>query len=171
MKKIYLFILVAGLAIGCDKNETLEDDLSSCANSEGFAPIDDKIKITQGIFGTISFTEGNCMPGLGPRDCRTCPVIRTVRIYKYTTISNAIKANNQAGEFYERFTTDLVAETKSDANGFFQLTLPAGNYTMVVVENGLLYAAFGDGQGGINPITVGTGRIETNFPIKYKAAF
>ncbi len=175
MKKLCLFILIAGLAIGCEKDETLENEAFSCANSEGFAPIDNKIKITQGIFGTISFTEGNCMPGpmpvSGPLDCRTCPVIRTVRIYKYTTISNAIKVNNQAGQFYERFTTDLITETKSDANGFFQLTLPAGIYTMVVVEKGLLYAAFGDGQGGINPITVGTGTTETNFPIKYKAVF
>lgn len=171
MKKIYLFILIAGLAIGCDKDEPIENEGSTCANSEGFAPIETKLKITQGIYGTISFTEGNCMPGTVAPSCRTCPVSRTLRIYKYTTNSNAIRPNNQLAGFYELFTTDLVAETKSDANGFFQLTLPPGNYTMVVLENGLLYAAFGDGQGGIHPITVGSGTKGTNFPITYKAAF
>ena len=181
MKKICLLILIASLAIGCDKNEILENEVSACADSEGFAPIDSKIKITQGIFGVVSFTSGNCMPRTitvpgsatipDPRGCQTCPVSRTVKIYKYTTNSNAIKGNNQVGPFYERFTTEFVAETKSDANGFFQLSLPAGTYTMVVVENGLLYAPFGDEQGGINPITVSSGTKEINFRITYKAAF
>jgi hypothetical protein len=170
MKIFISLAMMACLAMGCTKEDAAEES-STCSGSAGFTNIENKITVTQGIYGTISFTEGNCMPGPGPRDCRTCPVSRTVKIYRYTTNNNAIRANNYVANFYERFTTELVAETKSDANGFYQLTLPAGNYTMVVVENGLLYAAFGDGQGGIQPITVATGKAEVNFGITYKAAF
>jgi len=173
MKKILLLALIAILATACSKEETNEKDNTSCAESAGFAPIDDKIKITQGIYGTVSFTEGDCMPTIIPsqNSCRTCPVIRTVRIYEYTTLSNATLLENIPNSFYKNFKTKMVAETKSDANGFFQFTLAPGNYTIIVVENGALYAPFGDGQGGIFPVAVGTGTSEVNFPIKYKAIY
>jgi|GEM_PF-1092853 len=171
MKIFISLALMACLAMGCTKEDAAAEELSTCAGSAGFANIENKISVSQGIYGTISFTEGNCMPGPGPRDCSTCPVSRTVKIYRYTTNNDATRASNHVANFYERFTTELVAETKSDANGFYQLTLPPGTYTMVVVEKGLLYAELGDGQGGIQPITVATGKTEVNFGIKYKAAF
>ncbi|MFM7840145.1 MAG: hypothetical protein ACKO6K_11290 [Chitinophagaceae bacterium] len=73
--------------------------------------------------------------------------------------------------FFTRFNTRLVLETNSDTNGFFECTLPPGKYTLVVVENGLLYANASDGLGGINPFIVEAGIKQVDFSITYRAAF
>ena len=112
------------------------------------------------------------MPVVGPdiTSCVTCPVQRTVRIYEYTTIS---QANYQPGSggFYESFNTNLVSEVQTDANGFFQAELPKGSYTVVIMEKGKLYANLSDGQGGINPVVVEGGREQLDVNINYQAAY
>ena len=112
------------------------------------------------------------MPTIGPglTSCRTCPVKRKVQIYNYRLLSDAVRTANSY-VFFERLNTTLIAETESDANGFFQVALQPGTYTMVVVENGKLYASSGDGQGGINPFTVGTGVKNVDMRITYKAVY
>ncbi|WP_144886980.1 hypothetical protein [Lacibacter cauensis] len=95
---------------------------------------------------------------------------RKVQIYNYSLITDAVRSMNST-VFFERLNTKLIAETESDANGFFQVTLQPGTYTMVVVEDGKLYANSGDGQGGINPFTVVTGIRNVDMRIDYKAVY
>jgi hypothetical protein len=73
--------------------------------------------------------------------------------------------------FFDTFNTQLVTQIDTDENGFFQVDIPAGQYTIVVVENGKLYANTSDGQGGLSPFTISTGKNNVNLTMTYKATF
>ena len=168
MKSVLFFVLTALMIAGCDNNDI--DGLASCKFAE-LGESSAAVTISQGVYGLVSFTEGNCMPGIGMNNsCRTCPVKRTVRFYETTNESDAVRTA-PAGSFYNSFKTRLVAETESDLNGFYQLALPPGNYTMVVVEDGKLYASYFDGSGAINPVSVSSGKKRVDFSITYKAVY
>lgn len=173
MKQICFAALLSLIVVSCEKLDCEKHPTDDeCSNSAGFAPVEPKITVSQGIYGTVHFTIGNCMPTIGPglTSCRTCPVKRKVQIYNYSLLSDAVRTADSY-VFFERLNTTLIAETESDANGFFQVALQPGTYTMVVVENGKLYASSGDGQGGINPFTVGTGVKNVDMRITYKAVY
>ena len=143
---------------GCDIQKVYEDNIS-------------KVTISNGVWGTVAFKEGNCMPVVSPTSstCKTCPVKRTIRIYEYTTFSQAVPQNAQS--FYDRFSTQLVKEFNADRNGFFQTDLTPGNYTIVVLENGKLYSFGLDGVGGLSPINFTGGKQNVNLTLSYKAVF
>lgn len=150
----------------------IKDDLSSncCGLDAVIAKNAKKVSITQGIWGTIAFMEGDCMPTVPPsyKNCTTYPVKRRVIVYEYTLQSETKPANNQSA-FYDSFTTAEIAETESDDEGFFQLKLLPGKYTLAVFENGKLYINIWDGQGGLNPITVKDGLQVVGVTLMYKA--
>ena len=73
--------------------------------------------------------------------------------------------------FYDSFSTQLIKEFDTDADGFFQVDIPAGRYTIVVVENGKLYPFGLDGQGGLSPISFSGGKQNLNLTLTYKAVF
>ncbi|ULQ55240.1 hypothetical protein KJS94_11360 [Flavihumibacter rivuli] len=169
MRKLLLLLTLLVSISSCDKKK--QEAPAGCNVSSIEEGNKGRVSITQGVYGTIWFTEGNCMPGVGGTpDCRTCPVSRELRIYEYT-VMNDVELSTKGGGFFSRFNTRLVATTRSDANGFFQLTLAPGTYTMAVVEDGLLYANRFDRGTGIFPISVGTGVSQEDFPITYKAVF
>jgi hypothetical protein len=181
MKHIFYMLLPVILIAGCKKNTQTEFPdrqpeppilTANCDMQPIYANNETKPTIGRGVWGTVTFTEGNCMPVFLPNQtsCRTCPVRRTVRIYEYTTRSQAYPlAGNPA--FYPEFNTRLIKEINTDADGFYEAELPAGIYTIVVKEGSYLYASMGDGFGGINPVTITSGRTKSNFPITYKAFF
>ena len=131
-----------------------------------------KVTITNGVWGTVSSVEGDCMPTIPACNscCRNCPVQRTVKIYRYTTLIDAVTRDPYM-VFFDTFNTQLVAQVDTDENGFFQAEVPAGNYSIVVVENGKLYANTKDGQGGLSPFTFGSGTKNANITMTYKATF
>jgi|GEM_PF-5928662 len=43
-----------------------------------------KVTITSGIYGTLTLTEGDCMPKIGGNSCKTYPVRRKIHVYEYT---------------------------------------------------------------------------------------
>jgi hypothetical protein len=168
MKKLLSLGIISFTLFGCHKDSVTN---KSCDIQQVYEDNEKKATITNGIWGTMAFMEGNCMPVRDPQTttCKTCPVKRTIRIYAYTTKSQAVPQN--FGSFYDSFNTQLIKEFKSDNNGFFQMDIPAGQYTIVVVENGKLYAFGGDGQGGISPITITGGKQKVNLTLTYKASF
>lgn len=169
MRKLLLIATLFLSTSSCDKND--QEAPAGCDVTSIEEGNKGRVSITQGVYGTVWFTEGNCMPGVGGfPSCRTCPVARELRIYEYTMMSDAV-VSSKGVPFFTRFNTRLVATTRSDDNGFFQLTLPPGRYTMAVVEGDLLYANRFDRGDGIFPITIGTGVQQEDFPITYKAVF
>lgn len=173
MKFIALFFIFVILVTGCNKdNDASVQFPDTCDNAPAYEANAKRVTITSGVWGTVSSTEGNCMPTIFParNDCRTCAVQRKVRVYEYTTLQQAI-TSDPSKVFSDDFTTKLVAETESDAYGFYQVSLPPGKYTIVVVENGKLYANSWDGNNGINPFSCTGGRVNVNLSMTYKAVF
>lgn len=131
-----------------------------------------KVTLTNGIWGTVASMEGDFMPTVPPASGRgkTCPVQRTVRIYAYTTLANATRSANSY-VFFDSFSTALIKEVTTDANGFFQAEIPPGTYSIVTIEEGKLYASGSDGNGGLNPFTYTGGLLKQNITLTYKAVF
>lgn len=168
MRRLLPFLLLFALA-ACDK--AVENPVDPCDLQAAYTANQSKVTITAGVWGTVSQMSGNCMPIVGPgSSCRHCAVQRTVRFYEYTLRTQATVAPNTGG-FYSAFTTQLVREVPADALGFYQADLPPGTYTMVIVENGLLYANSIDANNGINPVTVTAGLTQRNFVSTYQAVF
>jgi len=149
---------------------------ASCSNhtvdiQKVYSTNESKHTVTSGIWGTVAFQEGNCMPMVGGTStCKTYPVKRTVRIFPYTLPSAANAVANHPG-FFSGFTSAMIKEVSSDNNGFYQVDLPPGKYSVVVVEDGKLYSGITDGQGAVNPIEVGTSAQKLDLMINYKATF
>lgn len=164
MKNISVTLLLC-ILVGCESQ-----NVETTCQLPNMAAAVSGISITQGVYGLVTFTEGNCMPGMGSSgSCKTCPVKRTVRFYEYTLPQDAVPSG--VAGFYTSFRTRLVAQAESDLTGVFQVSLPQGTYSMVVVEDGKLYANGGDGQGGIHPVTVEQGTKRQDFAITYKAVY
>jgi hypothetical protein len=73
--------------------------------------------------------------------------------------------------FFDKFNKQLIAQVNKDENGFFQADIPVGRYSIVVIENGKLYANARDGQGGINPFVFSSGTKNINLTMTHKATF
>lgn len=166
MKKVSLALLLC-VFMGCESQKV--EEAASCRFPD-MESVSARITTTQGLYGLVTFTEGNCMPGAGTASmCKTCPVKRTVRFYEYTLPKDAVPSGTSG--FYSSFKTRLVAEAESDLTGIYMVSLPPGTYSMVVVEDGKLYSNRGDGQGGINPVTVPSGLARSDLQITYKAVY
>lgn len=130
-----------------------------------------KLTVTSGVWGTVCNVEGDCMPTVPANSgCRICPTMRTIKIYEYTTLNEAI-TSDPAKVFFDSLPSTFIVQTQADANGFFEAQLEPGKYTLVIVENGRMYANTRDGYGGINPFTVDEGVVTLNPSITYKATF
>ena len=166
------FCLSVLLFISCHKDNNNSTTLNTCNIQQVYADNAKKVAITHGIWGTVSSVEGNCMPTVLPCNscCRNCPVQRTVKIYQYTTLNDAVTSDPYK-VFFDSFNTQLVAQVDTDENGFFQADVPAGKYSIVVIENGKLYANTRDGQGGLSPFTFSSGTKNANLTMTYKATF
>jgi hypothetical protein len=169
MKNI-ITITILSLCLFCCKKQ--KSDPTVCDIQKTYIENATKVTISNGIWGTVSSMEGDCMPSVPPTSstCTHCPVKRTVKIYEYTLHSQAIPSGN-SNVFFDSFNTQLVAQANADDDGFFQINIPAGHYTIVIIENGKLYASGSDGQGGLNPITYSSGLQNVNLLMTYKATF
>jgi hypothetical protein len=170
MNKLPGIILLITVVAGCHKEKDKHDDSDRCDMRKVYADNAARVTVTNGVWGTIAFMEGNCMPTVpAGNSCSTCPVKRTVRIYEYTTQQQAHPPT--ATKFFDSFDTQLIKEVGTDDNGFFQTELPAGKYTIAIVEEGKLYANGGDDKGGITPFEHKGGATNVNETLIYKATF
>ena len=164
--RLCLFLL---LLSSChkDKNTTATH---GCDIQKVYAENAKKVTINNGIWGTVSLAEGDCMPSVPYKPCKiqNCAVKRTVKIYQYATTNNTIP-NNAYGPFFDSLSTQLIIQVNTDENGFFQADIPAGHYSIFIVENGKLYADNNkmDSQGGLCPFSFNTGTINVNLVLNY----
>ena len=130
---------------------------------------DGKVTIEQGIWGDVWFWEGDFMPICGSGTIT--PVSREIRIHELTNLDDVIRAPEDP-TFYAEINTALVVTTWSDRDGFFEVVLPPGKYSVFVVEDTLFYANRFDGVGNIFPVEVYDGQATgIQFDITYKAYF
>ena len=127
----------------------------------------EKVSIRQGIWGNIWFWKGDFMPvGRG----EICQVKRAVYINELATIAEAERVDYSP--FYSRVNTELIATGESGEDGFFQIELESGTYSVFVMEDGYLYAnSYGSG-GEISPVIVeGDSISEVHINITSEATF
>jgi hypothetical protein len=172
MSRISSIFLMCSLLTGCDKATESTNPELSCDISASYARNSVKPMISNGIHGTVSSMEGNCMPVILPATstCTHCPVNRTLRIHTYTRSQDAVAAVAKPG-FFQQVNTPMIREITTDAEGFYQAELPSGQYSVFIIENGLLHASGMDGNGGLNPVTIGTGKQKIDLVMRYKATF
>ena len=162
MKKIVILLsLVALFTVSCEKNEHQETNIWTNETEKLCIHNESKINITEGIWGTLVKTEGNCMPVVDYENgtCKQYPVKREIVIYEYTKMN---ETKHEVTKFFEVY-TKLVATTTCDEEGFFELVLEPGKYSVFVREGGYLYANLFDGQGGIVPVTVEPSKVSEIF--------
>ena len=108
------------------------------------------------------------MPSPGRVPLPGQPVIREIAIYQLTNFSEV----KSSGTIFTDIKTALVAKTRSNAKGYFELALPVGQYSVFVVEKEGLYANYFNGKGSINPIDVlKDSLVNRDIYISNKAAF
>jgi hypothetical protein len=179
MKKLVLMIipvLICGMVFtSCNRKESSNEEGSNDKDwtnktEELYKYNKDKISITEGIWGTLVQIEGNCMPTTSENSsCKQYPIKREIVIYEYTTLADVVESPTSL-PFFEKVYTKLIATTISDNEGFFQVKLAPGKYSIFVKEKQLLYAnTFGE-QGGISPIIIEPSKVsENNLNIDYAA--
>ena len=114
--------------------------------------------IQEGIYGSVIERYGDWMPtiiGQYPKGGER-PIQREVYVYEYTKMSD-VKTFGYVHFDMDTMPTALVAWTQSSKNGFFEIALPAGTYSVFIEDEGKLYSDQIDGLGGLNPITVKQG--------------
>jgi hypothetical protein len=131
---------------------------------------DGEPKIKQGIYGTVTWLEGNMMPSPDePRATNGRPAERQLKIYKVVTANQAV---GQA-PLFKQVNGELVTTIKTNAKGFYECELPPGLYSVFTVEPGdVLFANSFNGKGQINAVEVLAGKkAKLDIQINYKAAF
>ena len=105
----------------------------------------ERVSIQQGIWGLVAYWEGDFMPVCVSGTVRAAG--REMRVHAATSCREEI------GPFYKEVSTPEVARVWSDADGFFQVSLPPGEYSLFSLEDSLLYANGCDSR-HIRPVTV-----------------
>ena len=162
MNKFFSFFLIL-VTLSCSKDS--ESKLN--CYTETYPPSNShKVTIKQGVWGDVWFWSGDFMPvGSG----EICQVKREVYVYELTTFSDAEQIDDTP--FFTGINTKLVTVVASDSEGFFQIELKTGNYSLFVKEDGKFYSNSFKSN-GIFPVTIELDKDnEVRFDITYKATF
>jgi hypothetical protein len=123
----------------------------------------------QGIKGQVIWEEGNMMPRIDEEMPKGKGVKRGIYVYELTDQSQAKLVE---GYFYRDIQTKLVKVAETDEDGYFNIPLDPGQYSVFVKEEQGLFANFLDGEGHIQPVTVKKGEFtELNLKVNYKAFY
>ena len=166
MKKILLFgIIIIGILIGCEKDPINEDNCYSGSNDP--PRNSEKVTIPQGLWGDVWYWKGDFMPGNSTGEI--CQVERKILVYELTTMNDVEQVDYSA--FYSSINTTLVASIDSDQNGFFQIKLESGMYSLFIEEGGNYYSNSFN-EDGIFPVKIEDGKItEVRFDITHEATY
>lgn len=157
-------------------NSLKNDTLKKCDINKIRIKNSKKTTIQQGVWGTVSFMEGDFMPTFNKDNPKNshCPVERTVRVYELTYKKNAIDIDRSYKQYKS---TKLLKEIKTDYEGFFQIDLPPGKYSIFIIENGKLYNNSIELKNGdinkeiLGPMEIKKGIQEYNIQISHNASF
>ncbi|WKN42466.1 N-acetylmuramoyl-L-alanine amidase [Tunicatimonas pelagia] len=132
-----------------------------------------KSVIQQGVAGQVRWYEGNLMPTItedtaAAPDRQGEPVQRTLYIHKLTHRDQTV----QKGRFFQAVQTELVAKITTDSLGKFELSLPVGQYSLLVEETEGLFANQFNSEGHIAPFSVESNRVtQLNIRVDYRATY
>jgi hypothetical protein len=107
-------------------------------------------KLKQGIEGKVFWIAGNQMPGPDRPPTPQVGVKREILVYEKVRASEATQQNG----FFVHVPGRVVAQVESKPDGSFRVKLPPGEYSVLVKEQGGLFANLFDQDNFINPVSV-----------------
>ena len=125
------------------------DDVS-CYSEKDPPRNSDQVTIDQGIWGNVWLWKGNFMPVAGQGE--KCPVQRMVYVYELTTREETDQVEYKP--FFSEVYTDLIVTAESGEDGFFEIELEPGTYSIFVAHKAYLYSNSFGSQGEISPVKV-----------------
>lgn len=130
----------------------------------------DQVTISQGIWGKVTFWEGDFMPVIMPKSAGSITAVeREIWIFSATRFDSVVSAG---GGFYRQILTQPVLRTRSNSLGFYQAALQPGKYSVFVQEGELFYANGTDSMGHIvSGVVTSNALTEVPVEITYKATF
>ncbi|MHB1327039.1 MAG: peptidase associated/transthyretin-like domain-containing protein [Gemmatimonadales bacterium] len=135
-------------------------------------PVDQDARVTirEGVWGQVSFWQGDFMPGACSGASITA-VERIVYAFEPARLDQAV-LNVPPRRFWAELGSRIVDSTRSDRHGFYQMSLPPGRYSIVVREEGGYYANGFDEEGYISPAIVHPGQqTKWHLGITYEAVY
>lgn len=146
MKRILLIALAMLSLMACENKEKKND-----VETPTEAPT-----ITQGIYGQVRERYGNWQPVLDPNDKNRGyrPIVRDIYVYEYTTLFDFDQRYYDYIIPADKMPKPLVATTTSKENGFYQIQLEPGKYSVFILDNGSMRANWDDENGGLQPVTI-----------------
>ncbi len=157
-----LFALFAfAMFASCEKTDTKSDERDWMNDIDRLIEHNlAKVAYSQGLAATVIMEEGNCMPYVSDEpepnpDCQRYPVQREIYIHEYTTTDQAtLDPELESPMFYSHVETQLIKTVISDDEGFFEVELQPGTYSLFIKEMGSLFANSWDNHGGIQPVII-----------------
>jgi hypothetical protein len=126
MSRKFLNILIMIFLFGCNNGTT---------DADRYPPDNHNlVTINHGLYGNVWYWSG-AFQGLNWGTIS--PVSRTLYFYDITPVDSC---DVYSGDFYKKIHGVLVDSVKSQLNGFYQIDLPPGNYSILTWENDLYYA-------------------------------
>jgi len=119
--------------------------------------------ITVGVFGHIILREGDCMPPTTPAGCRLSFVSRAMHIHQPAHLGDM----DPNAPIYLQNETPLVAVGHSGFDGFYEVALPPGMYSVFVEDLGRKYCNSFSGTGLVCPLEVGAGPVRLDLWINH----
>ena len=97
---------------------------------------EDLITIQRGIWGNVWYWEGNFST---PEDFgKITPVERDIHIFRRVHIDSM--ENKKEYPFFTYVDSEFLGSVRSDVNGFYQIRLDSGDYSLFIYENSKYYA-------------------------------
>ncbi len=98
--------------------------------------------IQTGIWGVVQLNEGDCMPVVGEEAQRTCLQKNAAReVYILESVKNA-----QMDVTYLKAEGKIIRQVTSGRDGFYQVALPDGVYSVFVDDDGKKYCNYFGGD-------------------------
>ncbi|MEQ8239707.1 MAG: hypothetical protein RIA69_10870 [Cyclobacteriaceae bacterium] len=161
MKLVIFILLLAGTTVNsCRKDKAGES-----------TPSLNQLTIKSGLTGTIKEKKGNCMPMLDPdgnatSSCKEVAIQDTLVIHELTSWDQLIGEDS----YYDSIKSKRIATVISDQEGFYEVKLSEGQYSIFIVENKKYYANRGTSD-GVNPVKIQADSVTVFDPVLDKAVY
>jgi hypothetical protein len=128
--------LAAALCLACDESPVGCEAYQRPEDQAG------RVTVQEGVWGQVWLWEGDFQPTIAPEcpDGRVSAASRVVHVFKSTPNTMTVNAHPLGSPLYKEVMTELVDSVRSDARGFFQLSLSPGEYSFFVRIDSLFYA-------------------------------
>jgi hypothetical protein len=123
--------------------------------------------VTQGITGSVTLISGNQMPMKGRVPDLPKGIKATILIYEPTQLSQVQRVGTSP--LYTAITTKRVALVETDSSGNFTISLPAGKYSVFILQGAVFYANLFDTENNIALFTVEANKL-TNIRLSVNSA-